>query len=468
MRLVFIVFLFLLVSFGTINGQPKKIVCIGASITEGVGTGDHSKNSFPAQLETLLGNEYEVLNYGVSGRTLLRKGNLPYWKTDTYQEALKSNPDIVFIDLGGNDAKGINRPYYNEMEQDCRDIVNSFAGLPSKPRVILMLPLVSFEPDTNQIWDPVIVNRIIPRLRQVAYEDNIEVLDMHPFFINKPEFYADNVHPNKKGATVIAERLYEQVMLKTDAGFDIFKNLNIPYKVEMFGGFQCASFVFEGRNAKIVKPREAAEGHPWVWRMRFWGHEPQADIALLERGFHIIYCDASELIGNKECISLWNKFYKMVHKAGLSKKGALEGMSRGGVYAFNWAIANPDKISCVYVDNPLLNYNRFVKNIDENMTKDFMKAYNLKTKEELEKFKQGPIDKTKEIVKGKYPILILCGDADEVVSPQENTFLFEKKIKEANGDITVIVKPGLKHHPHSLPDPTPIVDFIVKAANKSK
>lgn len=463
MRLASVVFLFLFISLGTINSQPEKIICIGASITEGVGTGDHSKNSFPAQLGTLLGDKYEVLNYGVSGRTLLRNGNLPYWKTDAYQSALKSNPDIVFIDLGGNDAKGINRTYYNEMTADCRDIIKNFADLPSKPRVILMLPLVSFEPDTNQIWDPVIVNRIIPCMRQAAYEENVEVLDMHPLLLGKRDFYADNIHPNTKGATVIAERLYEQVMLKTDDGFDVFKNINLPYKTEMFGGYECADFVFEGRNSKIVKPRKAAKGHPWVWRMRFWGHEPQADIALLERGFHVIYCDASELMGNKECISLWDKFHKMVHKAGLSKKGALEGMSRGGVYAFNWAAKNPDKVSCVYVDNPLLDCKYFADKTTEEFTKRFMAAYNLKTKEDVENFEGSPIDKIKDIVRGKYPILILCGDADEVVSPHTNTFLFEQKIKAAGGDITVLVKSGFKHHPHSLPDPSPIVRFITEA-----
>jgi len=77
-------------------------------------------------------------------------------------------------------------------------------------------------------------------------------------------------------------------------------------------------------------------------------------------------------------------------------------------------------------------------------------------------FKGSPVDKVKQIVKGTYPILILCADADEQVIPQENTLLFEQKVKALNGNITVIHKPGFKHHPHSLPNPAPIVDFILQ------
>src|SRR6185369_6616221 len=99
--------------------------------------------------------------------------------------------------------------------------------------------------------------------------------------------------------------------------FNIFKKIQQPYKVSSFYGYDCADFVFKGREAKIVKPRVTAPGHPWIWRARFWGHEPQTDIALLDRGFHLVYCDASELFGNKEAIELWNKFYDLLHNNGL-------------------------------------------------------------------------------------------------------------------------------------------------------
>ena len=92
------------------------------------------------------------------------------------------------------------------------------------------------------------------------------------------------------------------------------------------------------------------------------------------------------------------------------------------------------------------------------------KDYRLTDTTEIRKFKGSPIDKVEQIVQGKYPILILCADADEAVPPEENTLLFEQRLKEKHGDITVMHKPGFKHHPHSLPNPTPIVEFVLKAS----
>ncbi len=146
-------------------------------------------------------------------------------------------------------------------------------------------------------------------------------------------------------------------------------------------------------------------------------------------------------------------------------------MSRGGIYVFNWTAVNPNKVAAVYVDNPLLNINAWTKQMLELpagknvMFEDFKKDYKLTTSEQIAQFKGGPIESVKQIVKGHYPILIVCADEDEAVSPAENTMRFEKKVKALKGKITVIHKPGFKDHPHSLPDPTPIVDFILKAVS---
>jgi alpha-beta hydrolase superfamily lysophospholipase len=225
---------------------------------------------------------------------------------------------------------------------------------------------------------------------------------------------------------------------------------------------------YGGRSCKIVKPKLTAKGHPWVWRARFWGHEPQTDIALLQQGFHIVYCDVVELLGNREAVTLWNDFYHLLNEAGLSNKAVMEGMSRGGVYVFNWAAENPDNVAAVYVDNPFLNMNPWIKwafktGSKDGLFLDFKKDYHIYTDSAAQEFHNSPIDKVAEIVKGKYPILILCADADEIVSPLENTLLFEKEIKDLNGNVMVIHKPGFRHHPHSLPNPAPIVDFILKA-----
>jgi len=445
-----------------------KIACIGASITHGATLAHPEQDAWPQQLGRLLGSPYQVTNYGVSGTTLLRKGNFSYWNTPAYQEALQSNPDIVFIDLGGNDAKLVNRVHIAEFDNDYHDMIRAFASLPSHPRIILFLPLPGFTKDTAQIWDPAIVSQIIPHIRQVAYDERLEVLDMHSLFVDKEDWMPDKVHPNLEGTTLIAQRLYTLMTQARDTAFDLSGRLPRSLTLSSFYGYSCADFMMNGRDCKVVRPKWAAPGHPWVWRARFWGHEPQADIALLERGYHIVYRDEVELFGNKEAVSGWDAFYRLLNGAGLAPRAVLEGMSRGGVYVFNWAAVNPDKVACVYVDNPVLDLKSWPGGLGAvppsgPELEALMKDYGLKDSTALRLFRGSPLDKVPEIVKGGYPILILCADADETVPPAENTLLFEQKVKALGGNITVIHKPGFHHHPHSLPNPTPIVDFIVKA-----
>lgn len=259
-----------------------------------------------------------------------------------------------------------------------------------------------------------------------------------------------------------------QLSYAQSSEIDIFQSLPQEKQLSTFSGFACASFVFNGRQAKIVKPAKVAMNAPWVWRARFWGHEPQAESNLLACGFHVVYCDVAELYGNAQAIEIWNQFYAFLHKAGLSSKVALEGFSRGGIYAYNWAIANPEKVSCVYADAPVLDLKSWPggKGRSPGSPKDweiFKQDYNLKTEEEAMQFKGNPLDNVDKIVKGGYPMLHVCGDADDVVPIEENTTLFEQRVKALGGNITVIHKPGVNHHPHSLKDPSPIVAFILRA-----
>jgi len=433
-----------------------RITCIGASITYGATLKDPATQSYPAQLQKLLGDGYTVNNFGVSSATMLRKGDLSYWNTQAWQQALKSRPDVVFIDLGGNDSKRINRVYLNEYGQDYHDMIRSLSQLPSHPRIVLLLPIPAFLADTNQIYDKVIVNNIIPQIRQVAYDERLEVIDLHSLFVNHEQWMPDKIHPDLQGTTMTAKRLFDLIVQPRDLSFDIFYKIKETYKISNFYGYPCAEFTFDNRDCKVVKPKWSAKGHPWVWRARFWGHEPQTDIALLERGFHIVYCDVAELLGNDEAIGYWNDFYKMLNKAGLNKKAVLEGMSRGGIYIYNWAAVNPDKVACVYADNALLDLRYWPD------TAILKKDYHLAYAGQITALKASPIDKVPQIVKGNYPMLHLSADDDEAVDPSKNTLLFEQKIKALNGSITVLHKPGFKHHPHSFPNPTPIVEFILQ------
>lgn len=249
------------------------------------------------------------------------------------------------------------------------------------------------------------------------------------------------------------------------------KEKPLPFldSVTNFHGFSCYEGRFEGRKACVVVPNVTpAEGKPWVWRSRFWGHEPQADSALLALGYHVVFCDVAEMFANDEALGIWDRFYQQLRKAGFHQKAAMFGMSRGGFYAYRWAVRYPERVACVYADAPVLDIRSWPLGEGKGpgsaaVWETFKNDFGYKTEEEARRFKGNPLDLVPEIVKGGYPMLHICGDADEAVPIEENTDLFERKVLAAGGKIQVIRKPGGKHHPHSLKDPSVIVTFVMSA-----
>ena len=231
-------------------------------------------------------------------------------------------------------------------------------------------------------------------------------------------------------------------------------------------GFALHEFQRNGVNCKVVTPKKAAAGRPWIWRARFWGHEPQTDLALLAKGWHVVYCDVADLFGSPKAVARWNDFYRYLtttHR--LAPKAALEGMSRGGLIIYNWAAANPEKVSCIYGDAPVCVIKSWPGQSRKAVWKKCIDAYGI-TSEEALRFKGNPIDHLAPLAKAKIPLLHVVGDADKPVPVSENTAILEARYKKLGGTIQVIHKPGIGHHPHSLKDPKPIVDFILKHAGR--
>lgn len=239
-----------------------------------------------------------------------------------------------------------------------------------------------------------------------------------------------------------------------------------PGEVDTWMGYQRHTFTYEGKTSYVVIPKEVATGTPWVWRARFWGHEPQVDIALLSQGFHIVFNDVSDMYGSPAAVKQWNSFYKyLTTRHGFSPKPVLEGLSRGGLIIYNWAIANPDKVSCIYADAPVIDFRSWpggkmsAKGSAEDWEK-CLKAYKLTESEAME-YPQIP-DRLKPLADAGVPLLHVIGEADDIVPIAENTLVLEKKYQELGGKINIIAKPGVGHHPHSLASPLPIVDFILR------
>ncbi|WP_321437896.1 GDSL-type esterase/lipase family protein [uncultured Bacteroides sp.] len=191
-----------------------KVACVGNSITQGVGVKDQKKDSYPAVLGRLLGDGYEVHNFGFSGRTLLNKGDHPYMKEKKYQDALDFMPDIVTIKLGTNDSKPQNWKYKKEFKKDLTTMVKAFKALPSKPKIYLCYPVQAYAIQWG-INDSIITHDVIPYIKAVAKKMKVETIDLHTPLSGCPQYFPDHVHPNEAGAIRIAEEIYK-VLKKQD------------------------------------------------------------------------------------------------------------------------------------------------------------------------------------------------------------------------------------------------------------
>ncbi|MCE9547471.1 MAG: hypothetical protein K8T25_18520, partial [Planctomycetia bacterium] len=234
-----------------------------------------------------------------------------------------------------------------------------------------------------------------------------------------------------------------------------------------WNGYDLLNFKVDGRNALLVVPKTPAVWKPWIWRTEFFGVDPQADVALLGKGFHVAYIDIGGLFGAPVALDAMDKYYAYVRKTyDLSPKPVLEGFSRGGLYAFNWAARHPDQVSCLYVDAPVCDFKSWPGGKGRSRFagrewRDVLKAYGM-TDPEARAYKLNPVDNLAPLVKAKIPILSVIGDVNDWIVPiEENTLLVEKRYKELGGEIQVIKKPKAGHRPHSLPDPTPIVEFVL-------
>ncbi|HEV2483112.1 MAG TPA: hypothetical protein VGS79_25780 [Puia sp.] len=197
-----------------------------------------------------------------------------------------------------------------------------------------------------------------------------------------------------------------------------------PYTASSAEGFGVKDPPAGFRRCIVVVPREPAPGNPWSWRGCYWDHQPQTEIELLKRGFFVCYISAS---ANLSPGRTWDAFYSwLTREKGLSAKPAFIGMSRGGEYEYRWATTHPSEVSCIYADNPAVDR--------ESLTLLGGLAAN------------------------DVPLLHVCGSIDPLY--WGSTLAVENIYHAFGGRISVIVKEGFGHHPHSLHDAGPIADFI--------
>ena len=197
-------------SFKAPRKDAVRVACIGNSITFGAGIKNRSRDSYPSVLARMLGDSYWVKNFGVSARTMLNKGDHPYMNEPAYKNALAFNPNIVVIKLGTNDSKSFNWKYKADFMKDAQNMINAFKGLPSQPKIYLCYPSKAYLTGDG-INDDIISKEIIPMFKKLAKKNDLSVIDLHTAMDGMPELFPDRIHPNEKGAQVMAKAVYQSI-----------------------------------------------------------------------------------------------------------------------------------------------------------------------------------------------------------------------------------------------------------------
>ncbi len=244
------------------------------------------------------------------------------------------------------------------------------------------------------------------------------------------------------------------------------KRPSFPGKHSMWNGFDRFDFEVSGKPLMVIAPKSPAPGNPWVWHGEFFGHKPAPDIALVERGLHIVYASIPNMLGAPQAVEHWNSVYhRLTHDHGLASKVGLVGLSRGGLYCYNWAISNPDKVACIYGDAPVCDFRSWPggKGTGPGSAPNWkliLDLWQFKDDADAIAYRGNPVDNLRPLAEAGVPLLHVFGDADEVVPWEENTGLIAERYPKLGGQIELIRKVGVKHHPHGLDDSTPIIEFL--------
>lgn len=233
----------------------------------------------------------------------------------------------------------------------------------------------------------------------------------------------------------------------------------------MWNDFESKEFVFAERKAVIIYPKIKPIGRILL-KTEYLNDFINFDIEMLNRGYYLIHIFHRTRWGTDEETDIMADFVRYCAKElGASERCVLEGLSCGGLQATKFAEKYPELAAVLYLDAPVMNILSMVglgectKEHVPVFWREIVSAYGV-NHSTIINFRQSPIDNMKPLIENNIPIIMLYGDADDVVVYEENGKVLENYYKENGGNLKVIAKAMTKHHPHGLDDHTPIIEFI--------
>ena len=470
----------------TTLGAQTRIACLGDSITYGARIADREHSSYPGWLNDFLGQPCEVRNFGVGGATLLSAADRPYTETKAFREALAWQPEIAFVILGTNDTceneRRHNWRHADNLAADAAKLVKQLQAARKDMRIVLCSPTPMFankrglKPERQADLE-VRGKRLAAcalAMQKVAEESpDVEYLELRNTLL--AEHVSDGVHPTAFGAERIARRIAEAIAspltstsLQRGRLERELKTLGIATKSASFHGFDGITFQLPQTSAacRVFFPIGVAKGTPWILRARFFGHQPALDLALLERGFHLVYCDVSNLYGADPAIDRYYELHSLLEDARFHQRAVLEGMSRGGLSIINWALRFPQRVAAIYGDNPVVDIHSWPGGVTGKRSdvdwQRCMEAYGLDATT-AKNWRPPAAEQLRSLAIERVPMMLVLGLDDDVVPCQENGELLAQRYAEVGGKVDVFRKPGNGHHPHGLHPVDPLLRLIQSA-----
>lgn len=217
------VLIFQTMFIGTIFADAEnkiKVACVGDSITEGLQC--ETNDRYPEQLQTLLGEGYEVGNFGLSGANVIKAG-ASYIGCGDYNESIAMTPDIVVIMLGTNDIMAnpfdfSNSKIVTEFKEDYTRLINKYKAINDNVKLILMSsPACKTSRGESYVKSDYAIGTYIRNLtKELAAENGCVYVDIYGytkenFDLNGNIDYYDDVHFNATGCRKLAAKVYEAI-----------------------------------------------------------------------------------------------------------------------------------------------------------------------------------------------------------------------------------------------------------------
>lgn len=232
--------------------------------------------------------------------------------------------------------------------------------------------------------------------------------------------------------------------------------------------YSCEHFLFQGKEAVVVKPSGASNGF-LVLKTMYFGVFPELEMHLLDIGYHVAYVDSDGRFGRENDLERMAAFIPFVTNAyGLYEKAVLIGMSAGGACAIKLAALYPNLIGVMYLDNPVVNVLSCPMGFGSSISKEDPEGkeellrYLALDRNSILSYRLGPIDHLEELLHARIPAVLVYGTDDRLVPFCENAKLVSDLYRANNLPILIIPKEGFGHHPHGIQDDKDVIEFFIK------